>query len=799
MEDRFTTAIASVSRGVMIGTAFGDAFGIPYECKSFHEMALLRRCWIAQVLRHHPELVEFQHASSGGGSAEFDTASGGDGGGRGATGGSHHHESASEAALMNMPDVMDQKTASDDAGGNDAPSMPKQQVLPVPPRDPSKLAAFAYEAVSNHPLVPDGFPLGMWTDDTQLTCAMARALAKSLATSPSSSSSPRLSSDAATDDFATTGAALGLGQSARRPVRRERDRDRGDDDQLTTEAARSATDSATCEAQDALSKSGGHGGGSGGACGGASGGATTGLGGDSVSHRLRFYHIANEHVVEHQRSLAGWGGTRTAIERLIQPVEEMRAALARADASMLMMAPNLAGAPPSSNHNHQRHQQQQLVAAAASHSASPVSSFSSSSAGPGGAVSMDSFAAHRFSGNQQAVGNGVLMKLTPLSLVFGVEQALLNRQTAGLSLDDKRRQQMLRILSRERLVVELCRMTHGSGDAIATAIVHNEMLSSVFEDWFASCVLGAKLGRPHRQHGGDADAGVSQSSSAAAAGASQSCIGIDAVEVADDCATDPRSPRSAPLRSQQQRKQGGGAGDSGGGGGSGNGRNRASPLFERVQSSNKRAALVAAMFHVALERGIAFCSQMCESASSASSAASSATGENTANSLDCRFPDSFARIEAALRKVRAFFADLERRHQDLGEEEWLQGDLFPFVSRSEREEIERHIVAISDGGTYHCISSFTFVWAYLAAFAPCCAASCARADIVPTAIAHSALLGGDTDSNAAMIGGVLGGIFGATSIEPHVAAVPHIEIINEAVRCLECSMTALVNGPAEQK
>merc|ERR1712000_678804 len=106
---------------------------------------------------------------------------------------------------------------------------------------------------------------------------------------------------------------------------------------------------------------------------------------------------------------------------------------------------------------------------------------------------LQAFNAHRNSGNEKATGNGVLMKLTPLSLVLGLEQALVRRAQGILSKEDKKLQQSNRVVAREKLIVELTRMTHGSGDAIATALVHNEMLCSLFEDFFVSCVFTGSI------------------------------------------------------------------------------------------------------------------------------------------------------------------------------------------------------------------------------------------------------------------------------------------------------------------
>ena len=58
--DRFSAAVRSVSRGCLLGTAFGDAFGIPIECKTFDELQLLRKCWVDQVLHEHPQLAPFK-------------------------------------------------------------------------------------------------------------------------------------------------------------------------------------------------------------------------------------------------------------------------------------------------------------------------------------------------------------------------------------------------------------------------------------------------------------------------------------------------------------------------------------------------------------------------------------------------------------------------------------------------------------------------------------------------------------------------------------------------------------------
>ncbi|CAF0798788.1 unnamed protein product [Rotaria sp. Silwood1] len=70
---------------------------------------------------------------------------------------------------------------------------------------------------------------------------------------------------------------------------------------------------------------------------------------------------------------------------------------------------------------------------------------------------------------------------------------------------------------------------------------------------------------------------------------------------------------------------------------------------------------------------------------------------------------------------------------------------------------EKSIIDISDGGTYYCVNSLTMIIGLIA-----CSSTC---EPNFNTLIHATEIGGDTDSNAAMIGAIIGGMKGIKSLE----------------------------------
>jgi ADP-ribosylglycohydrolase len=70
---------------------------------------------------------------------------------------------------------------------------------------------------------------------------------------------------------------------------------------------------------------------------------------------------------------------------------------------------------------------------------------------------------------------------------------------------------------------------------------------------------------------------------------------------------------------------------------------------------------------------------------------------------------------------------------------------------------EKLIIDVSHGGTFYCVDSLTMIIGLIACLPTC----------EPTfdTLIRASEIGGDTDSNAAMIGAILGGMKGVTSLE----------------------------------
>jgi ADP-ribosyl-[dinitrogen reductase] hydrolase len=105
----------------------------------------------------------------------------------------------------------------------------------------------------------------------------------------------------------------------------------------------------------------------------------------------------------------------------------------------------------------------------------------------------------------------------------------------------------------------------------------------------------------------------------------------------------------------------------------------------------------------------------------------------------------------------------ERKYQ-ISEEKYLVSLRIKRYLDSNSEINEKLIIDVSNGGTFYCVDSLTMIIGLIACI-PTCQPSFET-------LIHATEIGGDTDSNAAMIGAIIGGMQGVKSLdEEHINQV----------------------------